>query len=413
MTDRGRFALAVGAVVYLLAWLFGSLPLYPVAVGLVLAVGAAAVWVWALGAPVALRRSVQGGRHVAGEDIPVAVELELAGRVTPGTLTLVEDIERLGSREVELRRRHGRLCGGYVLERVPRGRYAIAGTTVLLEDAFGLVGGLRPVDAPGSILVYPRLVELDRLFSETGSRVQEGRRLLLRRPSGFELHSVRDHQQGESLRRVHWPSTAKRGHLMVKDLEDSPRDEVLVLLDGDAAFVQGTPPDSSFEAAVSAAGSILAAHARRGRRAGLLVNAREPRYQAVHSHDGDWSLALELLASVEPDGPNPVAALLAEGSGMPSKALDLCVVTSGLTPRLADRLLQRAVTRRGSALVYVDPATFAPGAERDAPPETGVRAQLSRLAHAGIPVCVVRRGDDLAAVLGGAPAARDAEAARA
>ena len=44
----------------------------------------------------------------------------------------------------------------------------------------------------------------------------EGRRLLMRRPSGFDLHSVRDYQQGESLRRVHWPTTARRGHLMVE-----------------------------------------------------------------------------------------------------------------------------------------------------------------------------------------------------
>jgi uncharacterized protein (DUF58 family) len=406
MTDRGRFALGIGAVVYLLAWLFGSLPLYPVAVGLVLAVGGSALWVWMLGKPAALRRTVQGGDHVSGDDIPVSLELELDGFVTPGAVTVVEDLERLEPREVELRRSRGRLLGSYVLERVPRGRYPIAGTQVLLEDAFGLVGGLTPVDAPGSILVHPRLVELDRLFSETGSRTQDGKRLLLRRPSGFDLHSVRDYEQGESLRRVHWPSTAKRGQLMVKDLEDSPRDEVLVVLDADAAFAQGTPPDSSFEMSVSAAGSILKAHVRRGRRAGLVVNSVEPRYQPVHTLEGDWSLALEVLAFVEPDGRNPVAALLVEGAGMPSKALELCVVTSGLTPRLVDRLLQRSVTRRGSSLVYVDPASFAQGGAGRAL-DVAARAQLSRLERAGIPACVLRRGDDLAAALGPAAASAD------
>ena len=125
---------------------------------------------------------------------------------------------------------------------------------------------------------------------------------------------------------------------MVKDLEDSPRDEALVVLDADVAFDVGTPPESSFELAVSAAGSILRAHAGRGRRAGLLVNGIEPRYQQVHSLDGDWGLALELLASARAEGHSPVAALLVAGAGMPSKALELCVVTSGLSARLADRL---------------------------------------------------------------------------
>jgi len=44
LTDRGRSLLALGGVTYLAAWAFGARPLYPVALGLVLAVAAAAVW---------------------------------------------------------------------------------------------------------------------------------------------------------------------------------------------------------------------------------------------------------------------------------------------------------------------------------------------------------------------------------
>src|SRR2546430_9080848 len=40
-----------------------------------------------------------------------------------------------------------------------------------------------------------------------------------------------------SLRRVHWPSTGKRGQLMIRELEDAPRDEVSVLLDASGASV--------------------------------------------------------------------------------------------------------------------------------------------------------------------------------
>jgi uncharacterized protein (DUF58 family) len=400
LTDRGRFALALGGVLYLAGWAFGADVLYPVAIGLVLAVIVAVLWVRMSARPLALHRRVSDGQHVAGDDVPVSLDLELEGRFLPRSLAAVERIERLGDVEVQLNRRGRKLKGRYVIENVPRGRYPIAATEVAGEDPFSLARREAEVAAPGAILVYPRIAELDALFSESGSRMQDGRRLLLRRPSGFDLHSVRDYEQGESLRRVHWPSTAKRGKLMVKDLEDSPRDEALVLLDADAAFVVGEPPESSFETAVSAAGSILRAHAGRGRRAGLVVNAADSRYQPVHSLDGDWELALELLASVEANGRNPVGALLTEGTGMPSKALELCVVTSGLSARLADRLLQRAVMRRGTSLVYVDPASYA---DRPAETPTDARVQLARLDHAGIPVAVVRRGDDLATKLGGRP----------
>ena len=213
------------------------------------------------------------------------------------------------------------------------------------------------------MLVYPRLVDLDALFSDSGARALEGRRLLLRRPTGFDLHSVRDYEQGESLRRVHWPTTARRGHLMVKELEDAPRDETAVLLDGDAGAIVGVAPDNTFELQVQAAGSILKAHAARGRRAALIVNCASRAYQRVHSFDGDWLRALEMLAAVEPDGPTPVAALLADEAGPASRALELTVVTASLTPRLAERLAQRVFQRHSATLVYVDPASFAPGGD--------------------------------------------------
>jgi uncharacterized protein (DUF58 family) len=397
LTDRGRWILALGGGIYLAAWALGSKMLYPVAIGLVLAVLAAALWVRYLRRPMSLRRNLGRGERLAGDDVPVQLQLDEDGIVPSGTLLLRERIAGLGERETPLVRRHGRLRGRYVLRRVPRGRYPIEETEIVIEDPFGLERVTVDLPSSASILVYPRLVDVDRLFSESGARTPEGRRLLLRRPSGFDLHSVRDYQQGESLRRVHWPTTAKRGHLMVKELEDSPRDETAVLLDADGSVVVGDRHDSSFELAVRAAGSIVKSHASRGRRAALVVNGGRPVYQRVHSFDGDWHRALEILAAVEADGHSPVANMLADEAGPASRAVELTVVTSSLSPRLVERLAHRALAHHGASLVYVDPASFAAGAP-GVPVESG--AQLLRLERAGVPVIILRRGDDLAAKLG-------------
>ena len=397
LTDRGRWLLAIGGGTYLVAWAFGATPLYPVALGLVLAVGAAALWVRYLDRPMTLMRSLRGGEHLAGDDVPVRLEIETDRGVPSGTLVVVERIARLGLRETPIAWRHGRLRGSYVLENVPRGRYPIEEARIVAEDPFGLERTEIPLPVGESLLVYPRLVDLEALFSEAGARALEGRRLLLRRPSGFDFHSVREYEQGESLRRVHWPTTAKRGQLMVKELEDSPRDEVAVLLDADAGAVEGEPPETSFELQVQAAGSILKAHAVRGRRAALIVNSAARPYQRVHSYDGDWQRALELLAAVEPDGYTAVSALLSDETGAASRALELAVVTARLTPALTDRLLQRALSHHGASLVYVDPTSFAEGSAA-LPMDAG--AQLLRLGRGGVPVALLRRGDDLAAVLG-------------
>ena len=394
LTPRGRSALLLGAALYVAAWAFGSNPLYPVAVGLVLAVGLAWAWVRLLDKPMELRRVSWGQEHVEGDDISVVLELEHAGPVRPASLAVVDEIAGLGRRVAVLRRDGEQLGGRYVLQRLPRGRYRFERTTAVIEDPFGLESSEVDLSTGGALLVYPRLAELDRLFSESGAHASEGRRMLLRRPSGFDIHSVREYEEGESLRKVHWRSTARRGQLMVKELEDEPRDEVAVLLDAAAGVVAGEPPDSSFDMQVRAAGSILKAHARRGRRVALVVNSAGRETVGVRDDEGDWRRALETLAAVQPDGRTPVASLLSQGSEA-GRALELAVVTAQLPPELVERIAQRAAARRGISVVYVDAPTFAGRRPRALP-------ELLRLQALGVPTVTLRRGDDLAARLGAA-----------
>jgi uncharacterized protein (DUF58 family) len=390
LTGRGRGVLGLGLGVYVAAWAFGSRPLYPVATGLLLVVALAWLWVRLANRPFQVRRGWGDSEHVEGDDVPVVVELEASGQVAPAAATLVERVGRLGEQRQPLRRYGRRLSARYVLERLPRGRYAFGAVRVEIADPFALERVAVPLPAPGALLVYPRLVHLGRLFSETGAHSHDGRRLLLRRQTGFELHGVREYAQGESLRRVHWRSTARRRQLMVKELEDAPRDEIAVLLDADAAAVVG----ESFDVQVRAAGSILESYVRRNRRAVLVVNSARRDVQQVHSIAADWRRALELLAAAEPTGRSTVARLLAEQDGPAARALELAVVTARLEPALADRLVQRASAHRRVSLVYVDAASFNGAGRRPEP-------LLLRLHAAGIPVATVHAGDDLAAVLEG------------
>ena len=382
MTERGRAVAALGLVVYLAAWIFGSHALYPVAVGLLLAVVLAIAWVRLSARPPYVRRHGAARDVIEGDDVRIDLEVEPTSAIAPPTLVAHERPGDLGERRVQLYRvGRRRFAGGYELRAVPRGRYAFDAVRLTVQDPFGLTRAELVQGEPQALVVYPRLVELERLFSEGGAHAQDGRRLLLRRPTGYELHSVREYVEGESLRKVHWRSTAKRGRLMVKELEDAPRDEVAVLLDGYGAAGE------SFETAVRAAGSILQAHLRRGRRCALVVNSAARESQAVAS-ENDWRKALEVLAGTMPSAPTRAFALLQADGGIAARSLELVVVTSELDVALADRLVQRALSRRGASLVYVD-ATGEP------------QPQLLRLHAVGIPVAVVRAGADLRSALSG------------
>ena len=390
MTPRGRAALVLGAVTYVAGWGFGSRPLDLVAVGLVLAVLLAWLAVRLTARPVALRRTTRSV-PLEGDDVQMRVEVELESALAPAGITLVERYERLGERRTQLQREGRHLWARYALPAVPRGRYRLEAANAVVEDPFGLERRERPLADGSALVVYPRLTELERLFSETGAHGRDGRRLLLQRPSGFDLHSVRDYVEGDSLRKVHWRSTARRGQLMVKELEDSPRDDVAVVLD---AWQGCTRP--ILDIAVRAAGSILQTYARRSRRAALVVGGATVELQRVQA-EGDWRRALELLAGAEPDGFGAPDRLLTGDHNPAALALDLVIVTPRLEPAFADRVIQRAKARRNTALVYVD------GTQNREP-------LLLRLQANGVAVAVLREGDDLGAVLG---APSFAEAARA
>lgn len=391
MTPRGRLALLLAGGIYVAAWTFGSRALYPVAVGVALAVGLAVAWVRASPLPERIRRDTGSRQLTEGDDLRARVEVEFGPGLRPPGVELIERIGRLGSRSTTLEYAGRRAWGRYVLPAVPRGRYVLSETRIVIEDPFGLARAERSLEEGGALVVYPRLAELDRLFSERGGASPGGAagRLLMRRPAGVELHSVREYQEGESLRAVHWPSTAKRARLMVKDLEDAPRDDLVVVLDArDGAFV-----GASFDTQVRAAGSVLQLYAGRGRRASLVVTSTPPRTQPVRSREGDWRLALELLAEAEPTGRESLARVIGEAA----HTSDLVVVTARVDPALVDAL-QRLAPGRRLTVVYVDAATFAP----ETPAEPGREPLLLRLQGSGAAVAVVRRGDDLAAVLGAA-----------
>ncbi|MGI9658746.1 MAG: hypothetical protein ACR2OD_07550, partial [Gaiellaceae bacterium] len=128
---------------------------------------------------------------------------------------------------------------------------------------------------------------------------------------------------------------------------------------------------------------------------------RTREYESIQSLEGDWPRALELLACAKPTGRHQVATLLEDGAGPAANALDLTIVTSALSARLAERLSRRAAGRRGTAVVLVEPQSYASGATRDTELPVDVRAAMLRLGRAGVPVAVLRHGDDLRDLLGG------------
>lgn len=390
MKVRGG-VLLLGAAVLLGAVAFGSRTLGVAGIGFLLAGALARGWAVLVRSRAATVVRADPSPATEGDDVRLEIETERASRVPVGSIRFHARLGRLGKVDCRLRGHGRRAAGQLSLGRPPRGRFLVTDSVLELGDQLGLESVTLPLDTSTAVVVQPRLVELATLFSDAGRLGGDGRRLLLRRPAGFDFHSVRQYEQGESLRRVHWPTTARRGELMVKELEEAPRDAVVVLLDCDPAGAAGNPPDSSFDVAVRAAGSVLRAYSARGRKAALVTTGKEAAAIGISTLARDFGAALTTLAAAEPDAPYALDRTLGQARGPAAQAGELVVVTGVLQGATVEKLLDIA-SRRIVSVVWVDTPSFA-GRPTRAP------AGVLRLTAAGMPVAVVRRGDDLRAAL--------------
>jgi uncharacterized protein (DUF58 family) len=398
MTTRGRRLLLLAAGLYLVSWGFGTAVMFPVAIGLSIAPLAALIWVKALDRPMLLRRRTGHLELTEGQSVDVGLEVRPdTGGPIPGRAVM---IDRLGSRviETELGRRGRVLRGRYEIANAPRGRYRMDGAELLIADPFGLAEARIPLDRADQMLVYPRVYELEGLFTDGGTPGGDRGRSMLHRTAGYDLHSIREHQVGESLRRVHWRSTARRRRLMVKELQDTPRDEACVLLDGEAAAVAGEAPDSTFDMQVRAAASLLRRMSDAGQRSSLVIHAAQRSRYRLGFGSGDWAAVLGELAAVEATAPRPLAELLGEsGRGPdPVDAARIFVITAGMSAILAERVLGMSSSQCEPAVVWIDAASFAAAKRKK---DTAPEAAALRLTRSGVAVARIRAGDHVGQAL--------------
>jgi uncharacterized protein (DUF58 family) len=102
------------------------------------------------------------------------------------------------------------------LEALPRGPVGARGWVVESGDPLGFFRSRRPSHDTEMALVLPRFASLSR---RPEVRELEASVAAPRAGSGTELFGVREYRPGDSLRRIHWRSSARHGELVVREYE--------------------------------------------------------------------------------------------------------------------------------------------------------------------------------------------------
>jgi uncharacterized protein (DUF58 family) len=151
-----------------------------------------------------------------------------------------------------------------------RGAYVWEPLVASCSAPFGLVESRFSVGAPERLLVLPQVGRLHRgrfrqFLNVTAPSlgVARGQWPSPRPDSQSELHGVRAFRNGDSPRWIHWPTSARSGELMVREFEDAPVDNLILILDawrpqvpdGSRAAV-GARVSPALEAAISLTATI-------------------------------------------------------------------------------------------------------------------------------------------------------------
>jgi uncharacterized protein (DUF58 family) len=139
-----------------------------------------------------------------------------------------------------------------------RGRHTVTALHAERTDPLGLVRRCIDVQTAATVLVHPRTTQLTPPGGHLGS-ADEGHTTDAGRRAGTVFHSLREYQAGDDHRLIHWPTTARSGTLMVRDVVAPQVQRHLVVLDTDPKLYH----DGLFDQAVCIAASIALGVSRR------------------------------------------------------------------------------------------------------------------------------------------------------
>lgn len=350
-TGRGWAAIGVSAALFVLWAGFGESDLMTTAVFLLAAVVVGMVFVRLSSTEVAVWRRIFPTQVHEGDTVMVEVDVIASRRLR--NVELEDTVHGLGTARFAAgkARRGEALTARYEVRCRGRGVFGVGPAMLSVSDPFSLTERRTLVGSVDRLTVYPRVEPLIGLPVVRGLDPTVASTRPTSAPFGGEdFFTLREYQIGDDLRKVHWPSSAKRDDLMIKQLEVPWQNRALVVLDTRS---HRYPAPEAFEQAVRGAASAVAHLHSAGFGPELWSGGRSTRSRSTDRYVD----AMETLATVEPGDRlelrKTVSALLRHGGGGGALVVVTGVPDEGLVG--AHRLLTGHFTRTILMAVTDDP----------------------------------------------------------
>ena len=252
----------------------------------------------------------------------------------------------------------------YVLDCRRRGYYRLGPLDLHTGDLFGMFERGVTLSNEDYMIVYPRVVPLTQLGlpAQTPFGSVSTRQRLYEDPS--RMTGVRDYQSGDSMRHIHWKTTATRGQLQVKRFEPAISVQAQILLNLRRSEYSVARWEPATELGIVTAASIASYLVEKRQTVGLCCNGLDPLAEtatitALPPRQGREQLThiLDVLARAQLGEEVPFAELLQQAHLHLTWGGTAVVITADAHETLFESLLHMARSGFHVLLILTDPQT--------------------------------------------------------
>jgi len=272
-----------------------------------------------------------------------------------------------------------------------RGPYRVSAIKVKASDPLGFWPVEQFISKGKQIVIYPATVELPYFELSPEQQSGMGSNRWLATAVGPNASRVREYINGDSLRHIHWHTTAHTGNLMVSEFDPdrakSGYQDIWIVLDMHRSSQLGEDDETTEEYGITVAASLAKKYLDGGKKVGLITTGDRSYLLTPQTGDEHLQNILHSLALIKATGDMPIDSLLDSRTEQLAADSIIIVIMPSVNPGIA-KSLRHVIDRRGKVIVILlDSFSFGGISTPDNNPR--------HLSSSGFHVYMVRQGMEI------------------
>lgn len=266
-----------------------------------------------------------------------------------------------------------------------RGQYRLGPWSIVSGDPLGIFRVSRRYEAVDELIIHPPIHHALPIPLPPGRVEGKARSRERSWQATVNVATVRDYHHHDPYRWIHWPTTAHRNQLYVRQFERDAAGDIWLVLDCQAATQIGEGGEGTEEMAVLLAASLASRALDATRGIGLAAYCREPQIVIPGTGEGQKWAILRSLALLKADGEVSLQRALRELGASARPGAAAIIITPTADPEWLPQLAHLSQRGIESHVLLLDRASF--GGQGDS------EALCRAIQLLGNRCATVRRGD--------------------